>query len=115
MTKSTMMNKCSSFAGHFDHHAEAWVQYHAHCPMQHVQGYIRKLCMLSLGNYSLSIATVAARATDKTTMIKHTTFAGRSDGHCDAVVRYRAHYPMEEVQGFTRSLWMPQSGEYLLR
>ncbi len=32
-----------------------------------------------------------------------THFDGRFDGHRDAVVLYRAHRPMEEVQGFHKS------------
>jgi len=35
------------------------------------------------------------------------------DGHGDAVVRRGAHRPMEHTQGFTRSHWMPPSGECL--
>jgi len=37
------------------------------------------------------------------------------DGHGDAVVRRGAHRPMEHIQGFTRSHWMPTSGECLRR
>jgi len=33
------------------------------------------------------------------------------DGHGDAAVRRGAHHPMEHIQGFTRSQWMPPSGE----
>jgi len=36
-------------------------------------------------------------------------------GHGDAVVRRGAHRPMEHIQGFTRSHWMPPSGECLRR
>jgi hypothetical protein len=51
---------------------------------------------------------VAARATaNKTTTKTYTYFAGRFDGHGDALVRYRTHHPMEEVQCFTRSHWTP--------
>ena len=32
-----------------------------------------------------------------------TRFAGRSDGHRDAAVLYRAHRPMDEVRGFHKS------------
>ncbi len=56
--------------------------------------------MLALGNYSLRIVPASARATiNKTTIKQYTHFAGHFDGHRDAVVRYRAHRPMEEVQG----------------
>jgi hypothetical protein len=37
--EATMTNKCTSSAGHFDGHGGALVQYEAHHPMQHVQGY----------------------------------------------------------------------------
>ena len=36
-------------------------------------------------------------------------------GHGDAAVRREAHCPMEHIQGFTRSQWMPPSGECLRR
>jgi len=36
-------------------------------------------------------------------------------GHGDAAVQRRAHRPMEHIQGFTRSHWMPTSGECLRR
>ncbi len=35
--------------------------------------------------------------------------------HDDAAVRRGAHRPIEHVQGFTRSHWMPQSGKCLRR
>jgi len=37
------------------------------------------------------------------------------DGHSDAAVRRGVHCPMEHIQGFTRSHWMPPSGECLRR
>jgi len=37
------------------------------------------------------------------------------DGHGDAAVQREAHRPMEHIQGFTRSQWMPPSGECLRR
>ena len=40
---------------------------------------------------------------------------GDFDGHGDAEVRREPHYPMEHIQGFTRSHWMPPSGECLRR
>ena len=36
-------------------------------------------------------------------------------GHGDAVVRCGAHLPMEHIQGFTRSHWMPPLGKCLHR
>ena len=41
--------------------------------------------------------------------------AGDFDGHGDAAVRREAHCPMEQIQGFPRSHWMPPSGECLRR
>jgi hypothetical protein len=37
------------------------------------------------------------------------------DGHGDALVRRGAHRLMEHIQGFTRSHWMPPSGECMRR
>ena len=37
------------------------------------------------------------------------------DGHGDAAVRRGVHRPMEHIQGFTRSQWMPPSGKCLRR
>jgi hypothetical protein len=37
------------------------------------------------------------------------------DDHGDAAVQCGAHHPMEHIQGFTRSHWMPPSGECLRR
>ena len=33
------MNKCTSFAGHFDSHGSAMVQYRVHHLMEEVQGF----------------------------------------------------------------------------
>jgi len=41
--------------------------------------------------------------------------AGNFDGHGDAAVRREVHRPMEHIQGFTQSQWMPPSGECLRR
>jgi hypothetical protein len=41
--------------------------------------------------------------------------AGDFDHHADATVRCGAHRPMEHIPGFTRSHWMPPSGECLHR
>jgi hypothetical protein len=68
-----MRNKCTSFAGSFDGHADAWVQGCSYCLMQHVQGYTGSLWMQPLGNYLLRIAPAAAMATGKqTTTNKYT-------------------------------------------
>jgi hypothetical protein len=69
----TMMNKCTSFAGHFDGHSGAPEQYRWHRPMRHVQGYSGSHWTLPSGNYSLRITPAAARATaNKMTMKKCT-------------------------------------------
>jgi hypothetical protein len=48
-------------------------------------------------------------------MIKCTLSAIRFDGHGGPPVQYKAHQPMQHVQGSSRSHWMPPSGNYLLR
>jgi hypothetical protein len=112
MAKLSMMNKSTSVFGHFDGHGGALGQYRRHCPMRHVQGYLRSHWTLPSGNYLLCIALVAARATGKqTTINKYTYFAGCFDDHGDVPVRYHAHCPLEEVQGFTRSHWTLPSGK----
>jgi hypothetical protein len=89
---------------HFEDLADAQVRYEMHCPMKHVQGYTRSRWTPPLGNYLLHNAPAASRATaNKTAMLKYIYFAGRFDGHGNALVRYCMHRPMEKVQGFTRS------------
>jgi hypothetical protein len=113
MTKSMMASTCSSIAGRLAGHGSPLVQYKVHRPMQHVQGYSGRYWTLSSGDYLLRIAPAATRVTGKqTTINKYTYKAGRFDGHGNAPVRNRVHRPMEEVQGFTRSHWMPPSGKY---
>ena len=41
--------------------------------------------------------------------------AGNFNCHADAAVQRRAHRLIEHIQGFTRSHWMPPSGECLHR
>jgi hypothetical protein len=116
MTKLTMASTCSSVIGHFNGHGSPPVQYEVRCPMQHVQGYSGSHWTPTLGNYLLRIATGTAGATGKqTTINKYTYKAGRFDGHGNALVCNHVHCPMEEVQGFTRSHWMPQLGEYYVQ
>jgi hypothetical protein len=116
MAKLMMVSTCSTAVGHFDGHSGPLVRYEAHRPMQHVQGYSGSHWMPASGNYSFRIAPAATRATGKQiTINKYTYKAGRFDGHGDAPVRNRAHRPMEEVQGFTRSHWTPPSYEYYVR
>jgi hypothetical protein len=45
---------------------------------------------------------------------KCTSSAGRFDGHGGALEQYRWHCPMQHVQGYSGSTWMPASGDYLL-
>jgi hypothetical protein len=40
---------------------------------------------------------------------------GRFDGHGSLPVQYEVHRPMQHVQGYSGSHWMPASGDYLLR
>jgi hypothetical protein len=116
MTKSTMASACSSIVGRFDGHGGLPVQYEAHLPMQHAQGYSRSHWTPASGDYLLCTAPAAARATGKqTTINKYTSKAGRFNGHGNAPLRNRAHCLMEDVHGFTRSHWMPPSGEYYVR
>jgi hypothetical protein len=116
MTKSMMVSTCSTAVGHFNGHGGPLVQYEAHHPMQHVQGYSGSHWTPASGEYSLRIAPAAARATGKqTTINKYTYKAGRFDGHGNVPVRNRAHHLMEVVHGFTRSHWMPPLGEYYVR
>ncbi len=87
-----------------------------HRPMRHDQDYSRSHWMPALGDYLLRIAPASAGATCKqTTIHKYTNKARRFNGHRDAAVRYRAHRPMEGVQGFTKGQWMPPLGEHLLQ
>ena len=37
------------------------------------------------------------------------------DGHGEALKRYMRHRPMQHVQGYTGSHWMPPSGDNSLR
>jgi hypothetical protein len=93
-----MASTCSSVVGHFDGHGGPPVQYKAHRPMQHVQGYSESHWTLPSGNYLLCMAPAAARETaNKTTTKKNTKKTGHFDGRGGAPVQYRAHCPIEEV------------------
>jgi len=62
-------NECTSVAAHFDGHAKALKRYMRHCLMHHVQGYTGSHWTPPSGDYSLRIASAAARATaNKTSM-----------------------------------------------
>ncbi len=54
--KAAAANKCTSAVGHFDVHVDAMVQCTQHCPIPHVQGYIRSHWMLPVGNYACSVS-----------------------------------------------------------
>jgi hypothetical protein len=56
-----MTNKCTSFAGNCGGHADVLVQYEAHCPMNHIQGFTRSHWMQSLGKCLHCIAPAAAK------------------------------------------------------
>jgi hypothetical protein len=49
--KQTTIKKLTYFAGRFDGHGNAPVRYHAHSPMEEVQGSIRSHCWTPLGKY----------------------------------------------------------------
>ncbi len=54
----------------------------------------------------------------KLTMAKQcttTTYAGHFDGHGKAPVRWGAHFPMEQVHGYTRYHWLVPLGKNLPR
>jgi hypothetical protein len=98
MTKTTMTSTCSSVEGRFDGHGSPPVQYKAHHPMQHVQGYSRSHWTPPSGDYLLHIAPAAARATANKTMTqKWTKKAGHFDDQSSAPVQYCTHCPIEKV------------------
>jgi regulator of protease activity HflC (stomatin/prohibitin superfamily) len=57
--------------GHFDGHGEALKQHMRHLLMQHVQGYTRATRTPPSGDYSIRIASAAARATANKTKMKN--------------------------------------------
>ena len=67
----TGANKCTSVAGHLDGRGGAPVQYGAHLPIQHDQGFTGSHWTPPLGNYSLRIAPVAVMATINTMITQH--------------------------------------------
>jgi hypothetical protein len=97
MTKSTIASTCSSIVGHFDGHGGLPVQYKAHLPIQHVQGYSGSRWTPPLGDYSPRIAPAAARATaNKMTTKKCTKKTGHFDGRGGAPVQHHAHCSIKE-------------------
>jgi hypothetical protein len=112
MMKLTMTSKCTSVAAHFEGFVEAPVLCGVHHLMHHVQGYSGSHWMPPSGNYLLCIAPAITSATaNKTAMTKCNNFAGHFDGRGSAPVQYCAQFPMEEVQGFTRSHLKLPSGK----
>jgi len=100
---SVATSACASIAGHFNGHAEALKQSMWHCPMQHVQGYIRSQRTLPSGDYSLRNAPAANRVTiNKTTMQNVPTLLAVS-----MAITMRRYYttncPLEEVHDFHKS------------
>ncbi len=65
------MSECASGTGHFDGHGGAAVQYGAHRPVQHDQGFTGSHWMPPLGDHLLCIAQAAAMATINSTIMKH--------------------------------------------
>jgi hypothetical protein len=47
--------------------------------------------------------------------IKCTSTVGHFDGHGGLRVQHEEHCPMQHVQGYSGSHWMPPSGDYSLR
>jgi hypothetical protein len=43
------------------------------------------------------------------------SIVGRFDGHDGLPVQYKVHRPMQHVQSYSGSHWMPPAGDYLLR
>jgi hypothetical protein len=43
-----------------------------------------------------------------------TSVTGHLDGHVEALNRLMQHRPMQHVQGYSESHWMPPSGDYSL-
>ncbi len=43
------------------------------------------------------------------------TAVGHFDSHGSPLVQYKVHCPMQHVQGYSGSHWMPAWGDYLLR
>jgi hypothetical protein len=69
MAKLSITIKFTLSASCFYGHVGPLVQYEAHCPMQHVQGYSQSHWTPPSGNYLLRIAPATTRATpNKTTM-----------------------------------------------
>jgi hypothetical protein len=52
---------------------------------------------------------------ESTTTKKCKRIAGNFDCHADAAIQCGSHRPMEHVQGFTGSHWMPPLGKCLRR
>jgi len=64
-------NECTSAVGYFDGHGGAPVQYEAHPPMQHDQGFTGSHWTPPSGDYSLRITPAAARVTINTMIMQN--------------------------------------------
>jgi len=64
MRKNQRQKKFTSFAGHFDGHADQAIQFQVHCPMEHIQGFIGSHWMPPLGEYSPRITRADAMVID---------------------------------------------------
>jgi hypothetical protein len=93
-------NKCISVAGHFDGHGGAPVQYEAHFPMQHDQGFIGSHWTPPSGDYSLRIAPSATRVAINSTMMQHVPTLLAVLMAIAMRWYYRTHCPIEKVCGF---------------
>ncbi len=83
----------------------------AACP-----GLLRKPLDAAIGHLLAPYCPSNCQGTGKqTTLNKYSYKAGSFNGYGNAPVRNHVHHPMEEVQGFTRSHWMPQSGKYYVQ
>jgi hypothetical protein len=114
MTKLTLTNRCTSFAGHSNGHAGVWEQCHAHCAAcqglhpKPLETAIRQLLALYCPGSSQGPMQITMKK-------KYTYFAGHFNDHGNASVWYRMNCPMEEVHGFPRSHWMLPSKKHMLQ
>ena len=91
-------NECPSSVHHVDGHGEALKRYMPHRLMQHVQGYTgRSNWMRLLAPYRLGGRQGDSKQNSD---VSCPPLIGYFGGHRNAAVLYRAHRPMEEVQGF---------------
>ena len=112
----TTTRTCTSFAGDFDGHGNAPVQYRAHWPMRCAQRFNLSHWTPQLVRYLLRISQATARIQYKLLIANECiTLAGNFNGHGNAPVRYQVHWHMRCSQHFNFSHWTIQLVEYLLR